>query len=316
MNHIIGCIGQMPRRQQAPVFVAALAAVLFTGLQPSCAMLANVNLPGAGSLTPPVVQFQGATLVQAPTQRALEAYYCPEVVPDPLGLQGGAAVLCRGLFGQRPPAATMAVAFDLRFKVSNPNHIPIPLADVLAAVTVFPGAGNRNLGATCVHLCAPGQPGCAGQSSQPGPPDSGGVGNCQASSRDVRSMSDFAGATANLLIATGVAAAAGQPLTFTAPQVSAGGDLDVTVRYSFGPEQLLGILRQIASQSVNELKAGRPVTFSIPFRIEGTVWFDGGSFGRIAVGYGPVDGTWVIPTEGLIAATSWGQPVLVIEEPT
>jgi hypothetical protein len=276
--------------------IGAVLVASLSILAPSCALLSNLNVPAAGSITPPAVQFQGATLAQAPTQRALEAYYCPEVVPDPLGIAGGATVLCRGLFGSKPPPAAMVVAFDLRFKVSNPNHIPIPLADVLAAVTVFPGAGNRSLGATCLHLCAPGQPGCTGQSGQSDP------GACQASSRDIRSMSDFAGATANLLIAAGIATAAGQPLTFTAPQVSSDAELEVTVRYSFGPEQLLGILRQVASQSVNELKAGRTMTFSIPFRIEGTVWFDTGSFGRIAVGYGPVDGTWVIPTEGLTAA--------------
>jgi hypothetical protein len=272
-------------------FTVALAAL--STVAPSCALLANMNLPGAGSITPPAVQFQGATLAQAPTQRALEAYYCPEVVPDPLGLPGGATVLCRGLFGPKPPATAMVVAFDLRFKVSNPNHIPVPLADVLAAVTVFPAAGNRSLGATCVHLCAPGQAGCTGQ---PDPTA------CQASSRDIRSVSDFAGATGNLLFAAGIAAAAGQPFTFTAPQVSADAELDVTVRYSFGPEELLGVLRQVASQSVNELKTGRAVTFSIPFRIEGTIWFDAGSFGRIPVAYGPVDGTWVIPTDGLSGA--------------
>jgi hypothetical protein len=271
------------------LFLAA-AAALGPGVG-SCAMLA-ANLPAAGGLTPPAVTFQGATLVQAPAQAQLAAYYCPEVVPAPFGLAGGAAMLCRGFFGARPSPAEMTVAFDLKFKISNPNQVPVPLADVLAAVTVFPAATNQRLGAACVHLCAPGQTGCTGQ------PDPGA---CQASSRDVRSISDFEGAAANLLIASGVAAAAGQPLTFTAPQLSAAAELDVTVRFSFGPEELLGTLRQLASQSVNELKSGHAVTFTIPYRLEGTVWFDAGSIGRIAVSYGPTDGTWVLPTEGLLA---------------
>lgn len=267
----------------------AVVGLLCLPTLPSCALLAN--LPGVGGITPPTVTFQGAALAQAPTQKRLEAYYCPEVVPPPLGIPGGANVLCRGLFGARPAPQEMQVAFDLRFRVSNPNKIPVPLADILAAVTVFPAAGNRSLGAACVHLCSPEQPGCNGQ------PDPAA---CQSSSRDIRSMADFAGAAANLLITAGVTAAAGQPLTFTAPQVAAGTDLDVLVRYTFGPEELLGILRQIASQSVNELKAGRSITFNIPFRIEGTVWFDAGSFGRVPVGYGPVEGNWVLPTEGII----------------
>ncbi len=199
--------------------------------------------------------------------------------------------LCRGLFGTRPAPVDMAVAFDLHFKISNPNQLPVPLAQVLAAVTVFPDGGNRNMGAVCIQLCAPGQMGCTGQ---PDPTA------CQASSRDVRSMSDFANGAGRFVIATGIAAAAGQPPTFTAPQVASQGDLDVTIRYSFAPEELLGVLQQVASQSVSELKNGRAVTFSIPFRVEGTIWFDAGSLGRFPVSYGPLEGVWAMPTEGLL----------------
>jgi hypothetical protein len=204
---------------------------------------------------------------------------------------GSAAILCQQFFGRRPSPAEMNVAFDLRFHISNPNQIPIPLASVLTAATVFPSATNQRLGASCFQLCAPGQPGCGAPAA---------AGACAASSRDVRSLNDFAGAALDLLIANGVAAATGQPLTFEAPRVSAAAALDVIVRFSFGPEPLLATLRQLAAQSVDELKAGRSISFRVPFRVEGTVWFDAGSFGRIAVGYGPLDGVWVLPTDGLI----------------
>ncbi len=51
---------------------------------------------------------------------------------------------------------------------------------------------------------------------------------------------------------------------------------------------------------MNELRAGRAPTFTIPYRLEGTIWFDAGCIGRIAVGWGPTQGTWVLPVEGLI----------------
>jgi hypothetical protein len=60
------------------------------------------------------------------------------------------------------------------------------------------------------------------------------------------------------------------------------------------------VLRQLASQSMNELKAGRTITFNIPYRLEGTVWADAGSLGRVAAGFGPVTGTWQLPTEGIL----------------
>ena len=271
--------------------LAALALLAATATATSsCAMLNNLNLPQAPAglnITPPRITFSGATLVQSPSERLLAAYYCPELVTAPFGSAG---VLCQGFFGRRPSPAEMNVAFDLRFHISNPNQIPIPLASVLTAATVFPAAINQQLGASCFQLCAPGQAGCGGPVS---------ASACQASSRDVRSLDDFAGAAAGLLIAGGIAAATGQPFTFEAPRVSAAAELDVVVRFSFGPEPLLATLRQLATQSVNELKAGRSISFRVPFRIEGTVWFDAGSFGRIAVGYGPLDGVWVLPTNGL-----------------
>jgi hypothetical protein len=270
-----------------------LALALLIGSASSCAELANFQLPQVGGpagikITPPSIAFSGATLVQAPSQKLLAAYYCPDLVQAPFGSAG---ILCQGFFGRRPSPAEMAVAFDLRFHISNPNQIPIPLASVLTAATVFPAATNQRLGATCVQLCAPGQANCAGAAA---------AGACQASSHDVRSLNDFANAAAELLIAGGIAAATGQPFTFQPPPVSAAAELDVIVRFSFGPEPLLATLRQLAAQSVDELKAGRSISFRVPFRIEGTVFFDAGSFGRIAVGYGPLDGVWVLPVDGII----------------
>jgi hypothetical protein len=251
----------------------------------SCALLnqlpANLN---ALDLKPPTIAFQGATLVRAPSQAQLAAHYCPEVVSLPLGAAGP---LCQGFFGARPSPAAMAAVFDLHFRVSNPNKIPVPLASVLAGVTLYPTTGSQRLGAVCVQLCPEGQAGCSGQ---PGP------GACQASSRDVRSLSDFAGAAANFLMANGIAAATGQPVSFVAPKISQASQLDVTVRYMLSPQDLLAAMKQLAVQSVGELKSGRRISFAIPYRIEGTVWFDVGSLGRIAVGFGPAQGTWVLPT--------------------
>ncbi len=71
-------------------------------------------------------------------------------------------MICQGLFGARPNPAAMAVTFDIQLRIANPNHIPIPLASVLAAATVFPAASNEKLGAICLSLCPAGTPGCTG----------------------------------------------------------------------------------------------------------------------------------------------------------
>jgi hypothetical protein len=240
-------------------------------------------------VTPPSVTFVGATLVRAPRAQDLAAHYCPELVSAPFG---SAAFLCQQAFGTPPPPAAMTVAFDLQFHVSNPNQVPLPLATALVATTLFPATSSEKLGAVCVSLCADGSAGCTGA-----PPP----GACEASSRDVRSLADFTNnALPQLLLANGIALANGQQPSFVLPPIVASSQADVTVRYSFGPEQLLAVMRDFAAQSVDQLKAGRLPTFAIPYRLEGTIWFDAGSIGRIAVGWGPVTGTWTLPVDGLV----------------
>lgn len=247
----------------------------------ACIPLSNLGGLGPG-IKPPSVTFTGATLVSTPSRQALAAYYCPEVVSVPLG---GAAFLCQGLFGARPSPDALAIAFDTRLKIQNPNEIPLPLATLLAAVTVFPGATNQTTGATCVQLC----PGGPGSCAQQDPATA-----CQASSRDVRSLSDFANAAVGLVVSNGLAVAAGQQPSFTAPTVAAAGEIEVVARFSLAPSQILRVMRQLADQAVNDLQAGRAPSFNIPFQLEGTIWFDAGSFGRVAIPWGPASGTWVL----------------------
>lgn len=267
--------------------------LLATALGGAAVGCAELGLPPlgqmAGNIQPPTLTFQGATLARAPSAMQLAAYYCPDVVSAPLG---GAGMICQGLFGGRPNPATMAVDFDVHFRVSNPNQIPLPLSTLLAAITVFPAAGNQRLGAACVSFCAPDMPGCT---AGPNP------NACQASSRDIHSLSDYAASAAPLLVVAGLEGSAGQVPSMLAPKVAAGGDLSVTARLSLQPAELLAVMRQLAAQSVDELKRGRAPTFTIPYRLEGTAWFDAGAVGRVAVPWGPTEGTFTLPTQGLTA---------------
>lgn len=235
----------------------------------------------------PTVSYEGAALSRSPSQQTMAAYYCPRVVPDPLGLTPQA---CEIAFGAAPAPQEMTVAFDLQFKLHNPNGFPIPVAEMLTAVTLFPGDGSQALGASCVVFCSADDPSCTGQ---PGP------GACSARSGDLRSIDDFGAATANLLLASGVAVAQGETPSFEVPRVVQDGDATIQARFAFGVDPLLAALQRLAEQSVQELAAFQSPTFTIPYRIEGTVWLDVGSLGRVAVGLGPAEGTWTIPASAL-----------------
>src|SRR4051812_26705247 len=143
------------------------------------------------SISPPSVTLQSVTLAESPSQANLAAYYCPRAIAESTGISIGVDLLCAGFFGPPPPASALQFGFDVRFSVANPNKIPLPLSEILTAVTLFPATNNQNLGAVCLHLCAPNDPSC-----QSGPTATG----CQSSSRDIRSLSDFGNAAANLLL--------------------------------------------------------------------------------------------------------------------
>ncbi len=232
----------------------------------------------------PTVAYKSAELVQSPSQGMMAAYYCPQVVSYPL------SILACAPLGAAPSPSEMVVAFNLQFNVHNPNHFPIPVAEMLTAVTLFPGQSSQPIGTSCVVFCSPDEPGCTGQ---PGPD------SCTAKEGDIRSIGDFTNATADLIVASGVSLLQGQAPSFKMPEVVQDGEAAIEARLAFGADPMLQALEQLAYQSVDQLEAGQAPTFTIPYRIEGTLWLDVGSLGRVAVGFGPVDGSWTIPTSEL-----------------
>jgi hypothetical protein len=277
------------RVRPRPAIIKLLSALALIAGSSGCAGLEQ--LLGSGLITPPEINFLGAELVQAPSQTDLSAYYCPRVLKEKAGLGFTADLLCTRFFGKAPAESQMQVGFDLSFDVKNPNKIPLPLSEILTGLAIFPGSTNQNLGAVCLRLCAPGDSQCFGGSDQRG---------CQEAPGDLKSLNDFPQAVGNLLVARGVAALGGQPSGFVAPKVIAESSLKVVARMALTPEGLLPSLAELARQSVNELKGGKPASFQIPYKMEGTIFASGGSVGRVAAGFGPVNGAWQLPAERLL----------------
>ncbi len=273
-----------PRRLVLPLLGLTVALLGSS----SCAGLDQ--LLASGLVRPPEVNFLGASLVKSPSQKDLSAFYCPKVLQERAGLGIAANLVCNQLFGRPPDASTMEIGFDLTFRVANPNRLPLPLSELLTAVTVFPERVNQSLGAVCLRMCEPGDASCQGGSNSAG---------CREAPGDIKSIGDFPGAVANLLVARGVGAAGGQPSGFSAPRVLAASSIDVTARLALLPSALAPVLEQLARQSVDQLRAGRAMSGEIPYRLEGTVFADAGSLGRVAAGFGPAGGSWPIPLDRL-----------------
>ena len=133
---------------------------------------------------------------------------------------------------------------------------------------VFPKAGNQRLGASCVQLCGAGSTTCSGQA---------GPAACQSRSTDLRSARDVVGAGGQWLISAGLQSLAGGTSSFQVPQVNRDADLPVVARFQFGPLELLGVMRQLADQAVQQLQVGQSPQFAIPYQLQGAAWLDVGS---------------------------------------
>jgi hypothetical protein len=127
---------------------------------------------------------------------------------------------------------------------------------------------------------------------------------CQKTANDVKSLNDFPAAAARVLVAQGLGTgtASGRPAGFELPKVVANSKLAVTARLALTPEAFLPALEELARRSVTDLKAGKQLAFEIPYDLEGTVFANLGTLGRVAAGFGPVAGVWPVPTERLIPA--------------
>jgi hypothetical protein len=261
----------------------ALAGALLLG---GCASLQALQ---GGGLVAPKVHLGEVVLAESPPRRQVEAYLCPRV----LRLEGRAGsiadAVCTRLFGRPPPVERLAISFDVHLRVENPNTVPLPLGALLTAVTVFPDVEARQTGTACVELCAPDDPACSRRRGREA---------CARAPGDLRSIEDFPTALGNLLVVAGVAVDGGGP-GFRLPRIAAGAELPVVARLGFHPEALLPVLEQVVRQSVAELERGRLPSLAIPYRLEGTVFADAGSVGRLAAGFGPTAGTWTLPAEGL-----------------
>ena len=98
---------------------------------------------------------------------------------------------------------------------------------------------------------------------------------------------------------SGLEGGAGQLPSLLAPKIAPASELQVVARMSLQPSELLAVMRQLAAQSLDDLKKGHAPTFVIPYRLEGTVWFDAGAIGRVAVNWGPTEGSFTLPVAGL-----------------
>lgn len=251
-----------------------------------CPYLPNVPGMQTGGLeqqqqaVAPQIETNPPTLRRYPDLRMLAAYYCPQVLDNPIARMG-----CGVALGPQPQLAQLVFEFGMTITAKNPNKIPIPALDVLLAMTLFPGQDAEGLGAVCVSMCTQDDPTCNGA---PRP------GACTSSQSDIRRIEDFAARVPGLISDVLTGKAQEELRKYTIPS---GGDIQLDLSFTLGIEQALRILQKLANRFVQDVMSGKSNGLSIPVSAQGTVFVQLPVAGRIGVGFGPLTSAWQIPVQ-------------------
>lgn len=237
----------------------------------------------------PSVEYQSSELTDSPSTKKLAAYFCKDLLDF-----FGSDEICKGFFGKAPKKSTMKFNFLMTFQLGNPNAFPIPLVEMLLALDVFEAEDNAELGAICVSFCDPDAP-----NDECAPADA----SCEADEDDIKSLDDFSPTTDDLL---GLADDIGEAilegelpenLTFKvipAAENDEVGEMEARINFQLDISTMLSILKVVAKESLKDIEKGRDPNFDIPYAVNGTLFFDIPGLGRVAIDFGPFDGTWEI----------------------
>ena|ERR1044071_3476898 len=252
-----------------PLRVMPVVVVLLV----ACAQLPGLAGPGAGPAppTPPKIVVADVGLSTHPGPDRVARALCPRVAPG---------IVCMALGGV-PPPAELRIGFAVQLDVTNPNTIPLPLVEALVAFTAYPGQqGANNLGAVCLSFCDDGAS-CAPL------PDA-----CTTSGPQIRTINDFAAASAGFLLAAATGRAS--PDDIRIKTIGPNQTMRVSVALELDPMQVVALMARFASSAIDQLKRGQIPRFDIPYAVEGSAWVTVQGFGKIAAGFGPIQGTWAI----------------------
>ena len=230
-------------------------------------------LQGAGGPPPraPRIVVAEVSLAGHPNANVVARALCPRIAPGPVCM----------ILGGPPSPQELAITFAVQLDVTNENAVSLPLVEALVAFTAWPGdTGGQNLGAVCLSFCND-------PASCPPVADA-----CTAGGPEIRTVNDFAAASAGFLLA--VASGQERMENLKIRMLPANGTTRVTVSLQLDPMQVVALLARLGSDTVSQVKRGRVPEFVIPWSVEGSAWVSVERFGKIAAGFGPLQGAWQI----------------------
>jgi hypothetical protein len=219
-----------------------------------------------GEVLPPGVSLDRVDLVDYPSITKMTNYACNLV--DPTGFT------CDG----DPPKSDMLFSFDVVFDVKNENEkLPIPLIEVLLGISVFDG---DDLGAMCISFCDPDSEDCTASTNAEDACD-------VDSAKEVDEPSDLVPNGDGIRgLAEDIASGDFGYNNDEFRVIKAGESMEAHIQFDLDIDTML----EVGSTAIARAIGGGG--FSVPYEVEGTLFFDVPEFGRYAFGFGPFPGEW------------------------
>lgn len=254
-----------------------LALVLVLLSAPSCDLL---TLPGGTTLLfdEPGVRLSAAVLTSTPGVDELGAYYCPDLIGF------GGELACGALLGPKPAKDSLQFQFRVDLDITNPNTFPLPTAELLLSLKLFPQAYEETLAAVCVGFCDEGATSCSAAPLS---------GQCQSTEPEILSVEDLAAAAFDYLLTVVIeSGTGGVPPELAIQMIPAGETRTLSITLAIGVEAMLDLLAAVFADNWTDYVDGSQLTVNIPYTLDGTLWFVVENLGRVPVGFGPLEGVW------------------------
>ena len=178
----------------------------------------------------------------------------------------------------------MAFQFQIDLGVTNPNSFPLPAVEMLVALSLFPNHYQQTLAAVCLGFCEPDDFTCSPKPLQ---------GQCSTDEPEILSVEDLTAAALELLILVVASeATGGPPPEIQIKTIPAHGTRTMNITLAISVRTLLELLEAVFADNWIEYLDGQDFGLTIPYRIEGSIWFVVEGFGKVPIRFGPLDGEW------------------------
>jgi hypothetical protein len=228
-----------------------------------------------GKIAPPGAAFRGVDLVEHPSAREMARWGCFEYLTE---------AVCGdwGLGLNTVKDSKMGFSFDISFDLSNNNEkLPIPLVEILLATSVY---DDIDFGAVCISFCDPEEDDCE--------PTSNAKDGCDSTeAEEVTSASELVPTIEELQdIARNVAFGDVDNGDFRT--IPANSDVEAHIQFDLNIHTMLKLSKDILWDLGEDILSGRDLSVTIPYVMNGSLFFSIPEMGPHAIGFGPIEDKW------------------------